>query len=135
MPWRWAKDRASATGDSNLVDLGQRQRLRPQAVGQSFPLQKLHHQVIDAILRPDIVEMADIGVVHGRNGSGLTFHALFQFRRRRKMGGKDFYSDSTVKPGVFGAIHFAHAACPYGRLYFVRTKFCAIGKRHACAQL
>jgi hypothetical protein len=70
---------------SNLENLSQRHRPLAKQFGQSFPFQELHHEIISSILRADVIEMTDIGVVQGRNGSGLTFHALLQFRRGRKM--------------------------------------------------
>jgi hypothetical protein len=64
--------------------------------GQGLTLQKLHHQIIGAILRADVIEMADVGMVQRRDGASLAFHALFQLRRRRKMRSQNFYRHGAI---------------------------------------
>ncbi len=63
-------------GDSDLENFVQRHRAFAQAFRQSFAFEKLHHQVIGAILRSDVVEMADVGMVQRRNGAAFALHAL-----------------------------------------------------------
>jgi hypothetical protein len=65
----------------NLENLGQRQPTIAEFFGESFPFQKLHHQKIGAVLRADVVKLADMRMVQRRDGSRLALHALLQFRR------------------------------------------------------
>ena len=69
-------------GDLRTVfdDLGQRERAARQPVGQTLPLQHLHHQKADAVLMADVIEGADVRMVELRNRSGLTVESLLQSR-------------------------------------------------------
>jgi hypothetical protein len=99
-------------GDSNADFEGfvQRHRTFAQSFGYSLTLQKLHHQVVGSILRADVIEMADVRMVQRRNGPSLALHALFQFRRRGKMGSKNFDRHGAIQPRIARPIDLAHAA-------------------------
>ena len=97
-------------GDCNLEDLVKWHCAFAQSFRQGLPFQKLHHQIIGSVLRPNIVEMADVRVVQRRNRSGLALHALLQFGRRGKMRSKNFDRYGSTKADIAGAVHLAHAA-------------------------
>ena len=113
--------------DPDFTNLVQRHRTFAQPLGQSFSFEKLHHQIVGAILRANVVELADVRMVQRRNRPRLALHALFQLRRRRKMRGENFDRDRAVEARVAGAIHFSHAARAEQRLNFVWTEFRARG--------
>ena len=79
--------------------------------------------------------MTNVPMVQRGNGLGLALHALFQFRRRRKMGGKNFDCHGTIQAGVQGTVNFSHAACTEHGKDFIRSEFGASSERHPCAQL
>lgn len=116
--------------DPDLKNLAQPQCTSTQALGQSFPFEKLHHQIICAILRADVVEMADMGMIQRGDSQSFALHPLIQFGRRRKMGSKNLDGDRAVEPGVAGKIHFTHTAGSERRLNFIKAKLCARGQRH-----
>ena len=119
----------------NLVDFVERQRALFQSLSQGLAFQKLHHQIVGAILRADVVELADVGMIQRGNGPGLALHALFQFRRRRKMRGENFDRNGTIEARVEAAVNFSHAARAQRRLDFIRPKFRASSQRHRWLQL
>ena len=118
-------------GDPNFENFVQRHRALAQSFRQSFAFQKLHHQVIGAILRSDVVELADMRMVQRRNRSAFALHALLQFRRGRKVRSQNFDGHRAIKAGITGAINLSHAACAQQRLDFVRTEFRARSESHS----
>src|SRR5271169_4586614 len=100
----------SATLTLSRLWKGSRQRAFSQPFGQGFAFEVFHHQVIGAVLGADVVEMADVGMVQRGNGAGLALHALLQFGRRRKTGGKNFHRHGAIKAGVAGTVNLSHAA-------------------------
>ena len=122
-------------GDPDLQNFVQRQRSSTEALRESFPFQKLHHQIVIAVLRTDVVKVADMRMVERGNGPSFAFHALLQFRRRRKMGSENLNGDGSIQAGVPGAIYLAHASGPQRRLDLIRPEFHARGKGHGWATL
>ena len=47
----------------NPENFGQRQSTITESLGESFPFQKLHHQKIGAVVRADIVKLADVRMI------------------------------------------------------------------------
>ncbi len=117
-------------GNADFVDFVQRHRSFAQSLRQSFTLQKLHHQVIGAILRTNVIQLADMRMIQRRNRSAFTIHALLQFRRRREVRSQDFDGYGAIQAGITRAVNFSHAACAQQRLYFVRTEFRASSESH-----
>ncbi len=121
--------------DPNPEDFIQRHRTFTKPFGERLPFEELHNQVIGAILRADVIEMTNVRMIQRGNGLGLALHALFQFRRRRKMGGKNFNRDGTIQAGVSGTVNFSHAAGTEHGKDFIRPEFGASRDCHPCAQL
>jgi hypothetical protein len=65
--------------DRNPEKLKQRQRALSQLIGQRLALQELHHEIADSVLRPYVIELANVGMTQRRNGSNFTVEALFRF--------------------------------------------------------
>ncbi len=72
---------------------------------------QLHHDIVGA----DIVNLADVGVVEGGDGSGFPLEAFVE-----TLGG-NFDGYVAIEAGVVGSIDFAHAARAEGRKDFVGT--------------
>src|SRR6266571_5425179 len=85
------------------------------------------------ILRPHIVEMADMRVIQRRDGLRFPLKPLLQLRTGGKMRSQNLDRDGTVQARVPGAIHFAHFPCPDESLDLIRPEFGARCEGHPCA--
>ena len=65
----------------------ERKRTPGQAVSQSFALQMLQNEVIHAVLRANVVKLADVGVIERGNGTGFTLKAFARFQLVRAVDG------------------------------------------------
>ena len=83
-------------------------------------LDVLHHQVI----RPDIVERADVGMIQRRDS------ARFALESFAELGLGNLDRDDAIEARVAGLVHLAHAARADGRKDFVRAEFFAGRERH-----
>ena len=63
------------------------------------PVDVLHHQII----WPNVVNLADIGMIERGNGFGFTLKTLCELR------GGHFDGDNAIQTCICGSIHFAHA--------------------------
>ena len=54
----------------------ERQAAAREAVGQRLPFEELHHQVVGAVLVPDVEERADVRVAERGNGARLAREPL-----------------------------------------------------------
>ncbi len=95
--------------ESAPQELIQGQRSLAQPVGQRLPLQVLHDEKAQAILRADVVKVADVRVVQGGDGPRLPLEPLPGHRFVRQVGREDLDGDRPIEPGVAGAIHLSHA--------------------------
>ena len=79
---------------------------------------------ITRIVRGDVVEVADVGVVQRRDRARLAREPLGE------LGVRDLDRDVAIQARIAGAIHLAHAARADQRLNFVGTESVAGSKRH-----
>jgi hypothetical protein len=101
----------SGVGD----DLVERQRASERLAFHQF-----HHQVV----RPDVIELANVGMVQGGDGAGLAFEAIGEPLRC------DFDRHHAVQPGVAGLPDFTHAAGADRRQDLVGAQPSSGGKPH-----
>ena len=94
--------------------------LEVHGTAQILALDILHDQII----RPDVVEMADVGVVERGNGTGFTGKPLGE------LGVGNFDRDIPIQTGIVGAIHLAHATLADEREDLVGAEFVACRERH-----
>src|SRR5580658_4365275 len=87
---------------------------------QGFAFHQLHHQVV----RADIVEMADVGMIQRGNRTGLALETLAEFLCRNLDG------DFSAKPRVTSQVHLAHAAGANGREDLVGAETVTYSERH-----
>jgi hypothetical protein len=57
------KGQSLCNSDPDLVCLRQRERIRAQAVGHRLAFEKLHYEIISAVLRSNVIEMADVWMI------------------------------------------------------------------------
>ena len=96
--------------DRILQHLLHRQRALLQVIRQRFPLQVLHHQIVDSILMADVEERADVRMIQAGDGARFAIEALAQVRAIGQVRGQDFDRDGAVEPRVASFIDLAHAA-------------------------
>ena len=93
-----------------------------QTLGERLPFEQLHHQVVGAFVLPDVVEYADVRVIHRRDGARLALESLGGLRPIRDVGWQHLDRDCAVQPRVFRAIDLSHAACAKRFQDFVRSE-------------
>ena len=86
-----------------------RQGTAAQPVGETLAFEKLHHQVVEAILMTDIEERADMGM--GQRGDGARF-AIEALARGRRHFRQDLDRYGSIEARVARAIDLAHPARP-----------------------
>ena len=64
--------------DGVLQNLFERKRTFLEAFRQRLPFEMLHHQEISAVLAPDVVERANVGMVQARYGACFALKPLAQ---------------------------------------------------------
>src|SRR5580704_553929 len=96
------------------------QRMNVVSWRDGWALDELHHQVI----RPDIVKLADIGMVQRGHCARLALKSLREFLVRH------LYGDNAAQPGVPRLVNLAHASGANLRKDLVRAKFVAGRDRH-----
>src|ERR1700686_4283854 len=79
--------------------------------------------------------MANVRMVQRGNGPGLALHALFEFRRRRKMRSENLNRYRAVQTGIHRTVNFPHSAGAERRLDFIGAEFCARGEGHRCCAI
>ena len=83
-------------------------------------LDVLHHQVI----RADIVERTNVGMIQRRDGVGFALETLAE------LGVGNFDRDVAIQARVVRLVHFSHSALADGRKDFIGAEFVAGGERH-----
>ena len=127
MPARWAISKASATSIPIFSEFRERQRAPAQAVGKRLAVEELHDQEVGAVLRADVVEMADVRMIQRGNGAGFALETLLEFGIGGEMSGENLDGNGAIEARVFRAVDLAHAAGAERGLNFVGTEFCARG--------
>src|SRR4029077_9205179 len=109
----------------------ERQTSPGQARAQRFSLEKFHDDEVNAVLLPEIVELANVGVAQLGDGTSLAPEALQSVGTLGEMRGQNLDGDGAIEAGIGGAIDFAHAAGSDRPDDFVRAEFGAGGEGHA----
>src|SRR6266704_1945419 len=103
--------------ESVLQNLFQRQRAFARAVGQSLALEIFHDEVAGAVVRTDVVQLTDIGMVQTGDGTCLAVKALLGFRIGREMRRQDLDGYRALEASVAGAIHLSVGVIPRGATF------------------
>ncbi len=77
---------------------------------EASPFDKGHGDIRLAVLLPDLIDSADVGMVQGGGCLGLADKPLSGFRRLRKLERQKFQSDRALEPDVFGLEYDPHSA-------------------------
>ncbi len=88
------------------------------------PERRAVDELHDEVIRPDVVELADVGIVQGGDRPGFAFEPLGKLRPA------DLDGDDPIEAGVFGPVHIAHATRSDSGQNLVRSEASAGGQRH-----
>ena len=118
-------------GVGNLRGRGQ-QIANAHAVAGSQLVQRLardelHGKIIDSVVRANVVNRNDIGVVQRRGGLGLLTETLLAFGVRNLVRRKNLDRDDAIETRIARLVYLAHPARPDGRKNFVRPEFVGFG--------
>jgi hypothetical protein len=99
-------------GDFDPVarDLASWQRSFLEAGGEGFALEVLHHQVVEVVLAPNVVERADVRVRELGDGAGFALEAGADLGIRGEVGGEDLDGDRAAEAGIARLVDLAHSA-------------------------
>ena len=90
-------------GFQNLSGICDR-RFRRQRAGERKPVDQFHHQIV----RPDVMDLADIRMIESRNGP------RFAVKPRGESVLRNLQGNIAVQPGVARFPHFPHPAAANG---------------------
>src|ERR1700722_15411644 len=113
--------------NSNLQQFREGQRALAQTLGKRLAVEELHNQEFGAVLRADIVEMADVRVIQRGNSTGLALETLLEFGIVGQMSGQNLDGNRSIEARIFGAVDLTHAPGAEWRLNFIGPEFCARG--------
>src|SRR5262249_18754790 len=89
-----------------------------------------HHQIIDSILRTNIVEGANVRVIQAGDRLGFAFKALFSGWILRKLFGQNLDGDAAFQARIPSAVHFSHTASTERRRDFIGAEVSAWSEGH-----
>ena len=89
---------------------------------QRFALEVLHHEVVEPVMRTDVMEGADVRMVQARDEPGFAVEALAAFRVVREMLGKHLDGDQPPESCIERPIDLAHSPGRNQALDFVAVE-------------
>ena len=120
---------------ANFQNLFGGKRAFGETVSKAFAFDAFHDQEISAVLRADVEEGTDVGMIQRGNGFGFALEAEFARGIRGKMRRQDFDGDGAIEACIASAVDFTHSARAQGREYFVWTELSTWSERHGCRRL
>ena len=121
-PLRWALSSASTIWIEYSRARASGRGPRSNRCLQRLAVDVLHHQVVDVVLHPDVVERADVWMVQAGNDEGFAIEAFTTFRVVRQMLRQRLDRDGAVQARVERPVHLSHAARGDECLHFVGTE-------------
>ena len=80
------------------------------AMFERVAFEKLHGDEVAAVVIPDVVDGADVGMVQGRSGTGLAAKALDGLSILGGFFGEEFKGETAAEACVFGLVDDTHTA-------------------------
>src|ERR1035437_9273263 len=121
----WAERRLARPSTARPADLrgqpqglSQRKSLRLFTGNNRRPVHILHNQIV----RPDIVNLADVGMIQRRAGFSFPLEPFAELR------GGNFDRDEAIQTRVSGPIHFPHATLANFGFHAIGTQLRSWGK-------
>ena len=91
-------------------------------VAKRLAFEVLHHQEVDTVLTPNVVQRADVRMIQSSDGARFALKSLAHVRIGCDMRGQHFDRHRATKTGVVGSVDLSHAACTEWRDDFVRPE-------------
>src|SRR5262249_7461421 len=98
--------------------------------GERFAFDAFHDEVVHAVLMPDIVEDADVGMIQAGDGLGLALEALLASWIGGEMSGENLDGYGALKTRVPGSIHLTHSARSKRSNNLIGSKSCTRSQSH-----
>ena len=95
--------------DGHFEQKFERHRLGSHSVLQRHPVQEFHRDERLALVLPDFVDRADVGMIQRRSGTRLTTETFERLSVTGYVIGKKFQCDEAPQFGVFGLVDNSHA--------------------------
>jgi hypothetical protein len=99
----------------------ERQRTLLESGRERLALQVLHDEELDAVLVPNIVKYADVGMIERADGPRFPLEPLLEFRVSRQLRREHLDRDCPRESSVAGLVDLAHATRTEKRFDLVRT--------------
>src|SRR5262249_32264680 len=101
------------------------------ARAKRLAVEELRYDVRRAVVRADVVDAEDVGVIERAGSARLLLESAEAFCVYRESGRQDFHGHFASQPRVTGAIDLAHPSGPEGRHDFVRPETRSRRQAHA----
>ena len=124
--------RREPAGDlDGVVDrLAHRERTRQQSRPQRFPFEELRDDVRGAVVRAEVVDRGDAGVVQHAGGPRFLLEALEPVRVLRESRGQNLDRHVAPKARILRPVDLPHPPSPDRRQDLVRPELRTGGERH-----
>src|SRR5712691_3728873 len=96
--------------DTVLDRLADRQRAATKALAQGFALEQFGNDVRRTVVRPNVVNRKNVGMIQTRRGARLLLEAPLAVRVIGKVRGQNLYRDIAAQTGIPGAVHLTHSS-------------------------
>ncbi len=106
-----------------------------QTLGERLTLEQLHDEEIDLLVRADVVQRADVGMVQQGYGARFRDQPIPRVRILGDAGGDDLDGHRSVETRIAGAIHLPHAALAKRCQDLVRSEARSSQDRHRNAPI
>jgi len=107
-----------------------RERSGGETAAQRFAFEKLRDDVRGAVVRSDVVDRGDVGMVQDSRGPSFVLEAAESIRIARKRRGQHLDGDFAPQPRILRAIDLPHPARAKRRDDLVGTQTTAGGETH-----
>ena len=77
---------------------------------QGCALQKFHHDEVELLVIPNVVNRADVGVIQRGRGAGLTLKPFSGLRVLGEIIRQELHRNSASQPKILGLVDHSHAA-------------------------
>jgi uncharacterized membrane protein YidH (DUF202 family) len=116
--------------DTVLDRLADWQRAAAQALAQGFALEQFGNDVRRTVVRPNVVNRNNVGMVQARRGARLLLETPLAVRVIAKVRGQNLYRDIAAQTRVPGAVHLAHSSGADLLNHFVWADLRSAGNAH-----
>lgn len=115
--------------DRACQGFAKRKRAFRQPYGKGLAVDELHHEKVNPVIVPDVMDGADIWMVERRHGARFPLEPRTTLRIIHPLGGQHFYRDFPAEARIESLIDLSHPACPDRLRNAIRAKLAADKRR------